>query len=54
MELLERLIGAHGVSGNEDDVREIIAEAIDPLVDELRVDSSGNLIYTWDSHTPAA
>jgi len=44
MELLERLIGAHGVSGNEDDVRGIIADAIEPLVDELRVDSSGNLI----------
>jgi len=44
MELLERLICAHGVSGNESDVREIIAEAIAPLVDEVTIDASGNLI----------
>jgi tetrahedral aminopeptidase len=44
MELLERLINAHGVSGNENQIREVIKEAVAPLVDEVWTDASGNLI----------
>ncbi|MBN1672616.1 MAG: M20/M25/M40 family metallo-hydrolase [Kiritimatiellae bacterium] len=44
MELLERLINAYGVSGNEGNVRDIIVEAIEPLVDEVWVDPTGNVI----------
>ena len=42
--LLERLSNSHGVSGFEGPVREAIAELIGPFVDELRVDTLGNLI----------
>ncbi len=44
MELLERLINAHGVSGNESQIRAVIREEISPLVDEVWTDSSGNLV----------
>jgi len=44
MELLERLINAHGVSGNEGQIREVISKEIAPLVDEVWTDSSGNLV----------
>ena len=52
MELLERLINAHGVSGKEEDVRKIVVEAIEPLVDEVRVDSSGNVIAHKNGREP--
>ncbi len=42
--LLEKLSQAFGVSGCEDEVREIITDAIKDHVDEVRVDSMGNLI----------
>ena len=42
--LLKELSEAFGVSGCEDEVREIIIEAIKDHVDEYRVDSMGNLI----------
>jgi tetrahedral aminopeptidase len=42
--LLERLCNSFGVSGFEEPVRAEIAELIGPLVDELRVDTLGNLI----------
>ncbi|MCL4425400.1 MAG: M42 family metallopeptidase [Firmicutes bacterium] len=41
--LLKRLSEALGVSGNEHEVREIIKEAIKDQVDEIRVDTLGNL-----------
>jgi putative aminopeptidase FrvX len=44
--LLERLCNLPGVSGFEDPVREAIAETVGPLVDEMRVDTLGNLIAT--------
>jgi endoglucanase len=37
---------AFGVSGFEDDVRDVIAQSVKPLVDEVRVDALGNLIAT--------
>lgn len=42
--LLKRLSEALGVSGNEHEVREIIKEAIKDQVDEIRVDTLGNLM----------
>lgn len=42
--LLERLTQAHGVAGYEDEVRAIVQEGLEPLVDEVRVDALGNVI----------
>ena len=44
LEDLEVLIKAHGPSGREDEVRDVIAERLKPLVDEVYVDNLGNLI----------
>jgi hypothetical protein len=46
VQLLEQLSTAFGVSGFEDDVRNVIAQLVRPLVDEMRVDPLGNLIVT--------
>lgn len=50
--LLERLSNAHGISGWEGSVQEIVKEEISPLVDEVRVDSLGNLIATRKGERP--
>lgn len=42
--LLERLSNAVAVSGNEDEVRNIVLEQIKPLVDDIRIDRMGNLL----------
>ncbi len=44
MNLLEKLIGSYGVSGNESDVRKVIHKEIKKHVDETWIDGSGNLI----------
>ncbi|MDG6249599.1 M42 family metallopeptidase [Methanocalculus sp.] len=44
LELLRKLSDAHGLSGREQNIREIIKEEIAPYVDEIRTDSMGNLI----------
>lgn len=44
VELLRRLTEANGVSGNEDEVRDIIKEEILPSVDKVYIDGIGNLI----------
>lgn len=44
LDLLRKLSDAHGLSGREHNVREIIKEEIAPYVDEIRTDSMGNLI----------
>ncbi|MBI2971631.1 MAG: M42 family peptidase [Candidatus Aenigmarchaeota archaeon] len=44
LELLKRLVHAHGISGSEEEVRSIIRNEIKPYVDDVQVDSSGNLI----------
>lgn len=46
VELLQRLSDAFGVAGFEEEVRDLIKELIEPHVDELRVDTLGNLIAT--------
>jgi len=43
-ELLEKLSNAHGTSGYEDEVREIIKAELEGVVDEVKVDNLGNLI----------
>jgi endoglucanase len=44
MELLEKLCKAHGISGFEDDVREIMKKEFEKSCDEVEIDSFGNLI----------
>lgn len=44
--ILESLSNAFGVSGFEEDVREIIQGLVEPYVDEMTVDPLGNLIVT--------
>lgn len=43
-ELVERLSEQFGVSGNEEDIRQLIITEVSPYVDEIRVDALGNLI----------
>ena len=43
-ELIRQLCGVPGLSGFEDEIRAFIAEKIRPHVQELKVDSLGNLI----------
>lgn len=43
-ELLQMLNAAHGPSGDEGDVRSVLSELIRPYVDEISVDTMGNLI----------
>ncbi len=43
-ELLEKLSNAHGVSGREDEIREILKEELEGHVDEIKIDTMGNLI----------
>lgn len=46
VQLLEKLSTAFGVSGFEDEVRQVIHQFVKPLVDEVRIDALGNLIAT--------
>ncbi len=51
--LLEKLSNAHGVSGREGSVQQIIREEIEPYVDEIRIDRLGNLIATKNGERPS-
>jgi len=42
--LIAKLTEAYGPSGHEDQIREIIRAEVAPLVDEVRIDTLGNLI----------
>lgn len=42
--LIKRLSEARGISGQEAEVRSLIADEVRPFVDEMRVDNMGNLI----------
>jgi len=44
MRLIKRLTEAVAISGNEGAVRAIVREQVEPYVDELRVDTLGNLL----------
>lgn len=43
-ELLKKLMLAHGVSGREDNIREVIRKEAEPYADEISVDPVGSLI----------
>ncbi len=51
-DLLEKLSNAHGVSGYENNVRQMIGEEVRPYVDEIRTDKMGNLIATKHGGSP--
>jgi endoglucanase len=51
--LLEKLANAHGISGYEHSIREIIQKEVEPCVDEIRTDSLGNLIATKKGKAPS-
>jgi putative aminopeptidase FrvX len=44
IEVLEKLSNANGVTGREDEVRELMKKYLKPYVDEVREDKLGNLI----------
>ena len=44
LELLEKLCNATAVSGDEQEVRQIVLEEIKPFVDEVEVDALGNVL----------
>jgi tetrahedral aminopeptidase len=46
VELLKTLTDAFGPSGFEEEVRDTLRQIVEPLVDEVRVDTLGNLIAT--------
>lgn len=43
-ELLEKLTSISGVSGNEEEIAQVISDEIGPYVDEIKSDALGNLI----------
>lgn len=43
-ELIKKLSDAHGISGYEDEVREIVREELESYVDDVKVDKLGNII----------
>ena len=51
-DILERLSNAHGVSGYEGNVRQIIEDEVRPYVDEVKKDKMGNLIATKQGGSP--
>jgi len=51
--LLEKLSNAHGISGYEGSVREIIKQEIESYVDEVKIDTFGNLIATKKGKSPS-
>ncbi len=50
--LLEKLSNAHGVSGYESNIRQIIEDEVRPYVDDIRTDRMGNLIATKYGASP--
>jgi putative aminopeptidase FrvX len=54
IDLLKQLSDAFGVSGFEDDVRELIRSIITPYVDEVKTDALGNLFAIRKSSNPDA
>jgi len=51
--LLEKLSNAHGISGWEGSIQQIVKEEIAPYVDEIRLDKLGNLIATKKGVAPS-
>jgi endoglucanase len=51
--LLEKFTNAHGVSGSEDNVRELLELELEPYVDTIRKDVMGNLIAAKKGEGPS-
>lgn len=51
--ILEKLSNAHGISGWEGSIQQIVSDEISPYVDEVRVDKLGNLIATKKGEKPS-
>jgi len=51
--LLEKLSNAHGISGWEGSVQQIVKDEIGSYVDAIRADSLGNLIATRNGQKPS-
>ncbi|WP_456330377.1 M42 family metallopeptidase [Archaeoglobus sp.] len=51
-ELITRLSNAHGISGYEDEIREIIKAELEDWADEIKIDNMGNLICTKNGGEP--
>jgi putative aminopeptidase FrvX len=51
--LLEKLSNAHGISGYEGNIRDIIQKEVKPCVDEVKVDKFGNLIAVKKGGSPS-
>jgi len=51
--LLEKLSNAHGISGYEGNVRAIIKKEIESYVDEVKIDTFGNLIAIKKGQSPS-
>ncbi|MBC7080883.1 MAG: M42 family metallopeptidase [Thermoplasmatales archaeon] len=52
-EIIRRLCNAHGISGYEDEIREIIREELQKFVDKIEVDNLGNIIAFKDGEGPS-
>jgi endoglucanase len=51
--ILEKLSNAHGISGWEGSIQQIVSDEISPYVDDVRVDKLGNLIATKKGEKPS-
>ena len=51
--LLKKLVNAHGTSGYENEIREIIKEELEGYVDEIRTDSMGNIMAIRNGDAPS-
>lgn len=51
--LLEKFTNAHGISGSEDSIRELLEMELEPYVDTIRKDVMGNLIATKKGEGPS-
>ncbi len=54
VKLLEKLSNAIGVSGNEDEIRQIVIDQVKPYVDEYKVDPLGNVLAVKHAARPDA
>jgi len=44
IDLLKRLVEAHGIAGREENLRPIVIDAMRPLVDDISIDHMGNIV----------
>ena len=51
-DLIQTLVGAHGPSGDEGEIRETISRLAAPFADEITTDAMGNLIVHKEGSGP--